>query len=121
MQTILAMYTWVIAHPWECVQWILFAWAIANVIWAQWPKPKSDKALAVWKAIHHVFQLISTSAGAKGTFTWPSLIRAVLGALLSGPDPFEDGGADAPSKPAAEAPPRDPAPTKPESNNKETN
>ena len=115
MQTILAIYTWVMAHPFECVQWLLFAWGIANIVWAQWPKPKSDKAQTLWKAIHHVFQLISTSAGAKGTFTWPSLIRAVLGALLSAPDPFADHPSDAaPATPPADAPARDPSPTKPD-------
>lgn len=100
MQTIMQVYAWVVAHPFECVQYLALFLAVANVLWAQWPKPKSDKAQAIWKAVHHALQLVVTSAGAKGTFTWPSLIRAVLNSLLKGPDPF-----DTPADPAPVAAP----------------
>lgn len=90
MDTFLSCWAWVKSHPMDCVQYLLIAWAVANVVWAQWPKPKSDKAQAVWKLLHHVFQLIATTAKAQGTFTWPSLIRAIIGGIMASPDPFAD-------------------------------
>jgi len=87
-QTLLSAFVWVKAHPFETLQWLLFAWGIANVLWAQWPKPKSERAQKVWAFLHHLFQLIATTSEAKGTFTWPSIVRAVLGGLVKAPDPF---------------------------------
>ena len=84
-----ALFLYIKAHPIETVQWLLLAWGALNVAWAQWPMPKSAKAQAVWKVIHHVFQLIATSAGSAGTFTWPSLLRGILATFTSVPNPFE--------------------------------
>ena len=91
MTTILAMANWLKGHPWETVQYLLLIWGVANVVWAQWPKPKSERAETVWKWLHHLFQLVATTAEAKGTFTWPSLVRALLAAVLKvpTPDPFQ--------------------------------
>lgn len=90
MTTLATAINWFKSHPWETIQYLLFMWGIANVIWAQWPKPKSERAEAVWKWLHHLFQLVATTADAKGTFTWPSIVRAVMAAVLKvpTPDPF---------------------------------
>lgn len=88
MQTLITAFEWVKQNPMACVEWIIVAWTIANIVWAQWPKPKSPQAEAVWRAVHHVLQLIATTAKGAGTFTWPSLLRLLIGQALKAPDPF---------------------------------
>ena len=84
------IFAWVAAHPFETVQGVLLVWGVLNVLWAQLPKPTSPFGIAVWKWTHTIFLLVSTHASAGGTFTWPSLIRAVMAGLLNqpAPDPF---------------------------------
>ena len=105
MDTVQAVFAWASEHPESVVQIVLMLWAVANVVWAQLPKPKTQKAQWAWKFIHTIFGLVSTHATAKGTFTWPSLLRAVMTGMFKkgGPDPFVDadgdGKPDSPVKP----------------------
>lgn len=99
-------YSWIAAHPAASVQYLLLAWGLANILWAQWPKPHSPTGIAIWKFLNRALLLVSTHSTAQGTFTWPSLIRAVLAGLLNKPvaDPFE------PSCPTPAVPPQPTAP-----------
>ena len=109
MQTILDAYAWIKDNPASALQALFAIWAVANVVWAQWPQPKSPLAMKVWAGIHHGMQLIATSAQAAGTFTWPSLVRILLYRFLVPTiNPFapiseKTDGAQDPS-PAADAP-----------------
>ena len=91
MSAVVSAFAWIKAHPAECVQYLAAAWAIANVLWAQWPKPKSPKAQAIWQWVHTIMQLVVTHSSAAGTFTWPAIIRSVLTAFtqMKAPNPFE--------------------------------
>lgn len=105
MTYVLAAYAWVCAHQSLTVEIVLMIWGLANVAWAQWPKPHSAKAQSVWKMLHSIFQLIVTHASAGGTFTWPWLVRSVMNSVLgpASPDPFGPV-APAPALPASSTP-----------------
>ena len=90
MNTITSAWNWVLDNPGESLQVLLILWGVVNVIWAQIPKPKDPRAQRVWMLIHHVLLLAVTSSRSPGTFTWPSVMRAIGGELLSSPDPFAD-------------------------------
>ena len=96
METAKVVFGWIQDHPEAFVQLLVLVWAVLNVIWAQWPKPHSLPGQRVWKVIHGVFGLVATHATTRGTFTWPSLLRAlVVGVLkLPAPDPFVDADGD---------------------------
>jgi hypothetical protein len=85
-----SVYEWCAHNPMQVVQVLLAIWALANVVWAVWPRPKSERWQTVWKILHTVFGLIATHSSASGTFTWPSLIRFVVQGVmkLPAPDPF---------------------------------
>ena len=72
------------------MQSLIILWGIANVLWALWPKPKSERAQRIWMLLHHVMQLVVTTSRASGTLTWPFLLRAVGTQLFQGPDPFTE-------------------------------
>ena len=93
-----AAHTWISLHPTQTLEILLVMWGLANIVWAQWPKPHSAQAQKFWTGIHDALLLVATHASAKGTFTWPSIIRL----FTQGPDPF---GA---LTPPAEKPPQDP-------------
>lgn len=96
MQQFFALLVWVKGHPVDFVQYVILAWGVANVLWAQWPKPKSEWGKKVWIAVHHGLQLMVTTTQALGTFTWPSLIRALFKAWVQAPNPFGDNTAPKP-------------------------
>lgn len=73
-----SVYVWLQAHPDFALQAVVIAWGLLNVVWAQLPKPQSEKWQKVWVWTHHLLQLIVTHASDKGTFTWPSLVRLLM-------------------------------------------
>lgn len=87
---------WIYYNPEAVINASLFVWAIANVVWAQLPRPRSKARLRVWRGLHSVFGLVATHSTAPGTFTWPSLARAIVSGVLKlpAPDPFEDADGD---------------------------
>lgn len=82
--TIQSAIAWAQAHPGTVIEYLLAMWAIANVVWSQWPRPKSAKAERIWGVIHSLLQLVVTHSTAPGTFTLPWLVRL----LVSAPDPL---------------------------------
>lgn len=92
MDQLLEIYSWCAAHPKETAEVVLFVWGIANVVWALWPRPHSDRGQKVWKWLHALLGLVATHTTAKGTFTWPSLVRTVVTGVLKvqAPDPFTE-------------------------------
>ena len=89
MEFVKTLYTWLADNPETVLQVVFVLWAAANVVWAQWPKPKTDRAEQIWKWVHFVMGLITTHATAKGTFTWPQLLKPILDKVVETPDPFE--------------------------------
>ncbi len=116
LATLASVLAWAQAHPGTVIEYLLALWAIVNVVWSQWPRPKSAKAERIWGVIHSLLQLVVTHSTAPGTFTLPWLVRL----LVSAPDPL----AQLPVLTVAPDPagdsqhvvirPRDPQSTKPE-------
>jgi hypothetical protein len=100
MNYLVSAWSWIWTHQSTVIEILLLAWGIANVVWAQWPKPVSPKAQNILKIVHAVFQLIVTHASTGGTFTWPWLIRAAMNSVFgpATPDPF--GGSTEPLLPS---------------------
>lgn len=67
------------------MQVLLAVWGVAQLIWAQWPKPHSEKASKIFNAIHSVFLMIVTHSSAPGTFTWPAVVRWIIGFFATMP------------------------------------
>jgi len=77
LEALKALGSWIRQHPTEA---ITIGWVLMNILWAQLPvswfkNPKANKLLS---SIHTVFQFVVTHASLAGTFTWPSILRALL-------------------------------------------
>jgi hypothetical protein len=69
---------WLAAHRQDAVDVVIFVWLGANLLWAEWPMPKSARARRIWRLVHSVLQLVVTHRSEPGTFTLPWLARIAL-------------------------------------------
>jgi hypothetical protein len=69
----------ILAHPYEA---LVCLWILANVAWAQLPRPTNPTLLRLWTAVHAILGLAVTHSKEEGTFTMPSILRAFVEGML---------------------------------------
>ena len=84
MLMLATIFAWIKANPVMCV---LVAALVLNVLFAQLPKPTTERGLKIWNFFRTIGLVFSTHSTEPGTFTWPMVLKWILDAIVPIPEP----------------------------------